>query len=104
MRGAFRPRPSGQDFPSTGLTRTCGCPLLPFGSNEGRVQARVDLASSETAAGFGPISDDSEAAAVIACAEAAAPGDPLRDAYLARRQLDELERREQALIEARVRE
>jgi len=28
----------------------------------------------------------------------------LRDAYLARRQLDELERREQALFEARVRE
>ena len=57
-----------------------------------------------TAAGFGPFSDDSEAAAAIACAEAAAPGDPLRDAYLARRQLDELERRDQALFEARVRE
>ena len=56
------------------------------------------------AAGFGPFSGDSEAAAAIACAEAAAPGDPLRDAYLARRQLDELERREQALFEARVRE
>ena len=40
----------------------------------------------------------------IACAEAAAPGDPLRDAYMARRQLDELERRDQALFEARVRE
>ena len=57
-----------------------------------------------TAAGFGPFSGDSEAAAAIACAEAAAPGDPLRDAYLARRQLDELERRDQALFEARVRE
>ena len=56
------------------------------------------------AAGFGPFSGDSEAAAAIACAEAAAPGDPLRDAYLARRQLDELERRDQALFEARVRE
>ena len=56
------------------------------------------------AADFGPFSGDSEAAAAIACAEAAAPGDPLRDAYLARRQLDELERREQALFEARVRE
>jgi len=57
-----------------------------------------------TAADFGPFSDDSEAAAAIACAEAAAPGDPLRDAYMARRQLDELERRDQALFEARVRE
>ena len=56
------------------------------------------------AAGFGPFSGDSEAAAAIACAEAAAPGDPLRDAYLARRQLDELDCRNQALFEARVRE
>jgi len=32
------------------------------------------------AAGFGPFSGNSEAAAAIACAEAAAPGDPLRDA------------------------
>ena len=57
-----------------------------------------------TAASFGPFSGDSEAAAAIACAEAAAPGDPLRDAYLARRQLDELDCRNQALFEARVRE
>jgi len=32
------------------------------------------------AAGFGPFSGNSEATAAIACAEAAAPGNPLRDA------------------------
>ena len=85
-------------------------PLYKLGSPEAREeQAAAEAAASmeelkRKAAGFGPFSDDSEAAAAIACAEAAAPGDPLRDAYLARRQLDELERRDQALFEARVRE
>jgi len=85
-------------------------PLYKLGSPEAlEEQAAAEAAAhmeelKRTAAGFGPFSDDSEAAAAIACAEAAAPGDPLRDAYLARRQLDELERRDQALFEARVRE
>ena len=85
-------------------------PLYKLGSPEAREeQAAAEAAASmeelkRKAAGFGPFSGDSEAAAAIACAEAAAPGDPLRDAYMARRQLDELERRDQALFEARVRE
>ena len=84
--------------------------LYKLGSPEAREeQAAAEAAASmeelkRKAAGFGPFSGDSEAAAAIACAEAAAPGDPLRDAYMARRQLDELERRDQALFEARVRE
>ena len=84
--------------------------LYKLGSPEAlEEQAAAEAAAhmeelKRTAASFGPFSGDSEAAAAIACAEAAAPGDPLRDAYLARRQLDELERREQALFEARVRE
>jgi len=79
-------------------------PLYKLGSPEAREeQAAAEAAASmeelkRKAAGFGPFSGDSEAAAAIACAEAAAPGDPLRDAYMARRQLDELERRDQALF------
>jgi len=85
-------------------------PLHKLGSPEALLeQAAAEAAAhmeelKRKAAGFGPFSDYSEAAAAIACAEAAAPGDPLRDAYLARRQLDELDCRNQALFEARVRE
>ena len=84
--------------------------LYKLGSPEALLeQAAAEAAAhmeelKRKAAGFGPFSDDPEAAAVIACAEAAAPDDPLRGAYLARRQLGELERRDQALLEARVRE
>ena len=41
MRGSFRPRHFGGDFPSTELTRAYYCPILPFGRKEGLVQARV---------------------------------------------------------------
>jgi len=95
---------------STPMFRAALPPLYKLGSLEVREeQAAAEAAAhmeelNHKAAGFGSFSGGSEAAAAIACAEAAAPGDSLRDAYMARRQLDELERRDQALFEACVRE
>ena len=57
-------------------------PLYKLGSPEAlEEQAAAEAAArmeelKRKAAGFGPFSGNSEAAAAIACAEAAAPGDP----------------------------